>query len=30
MIIEMRTYKTKPGKRAQFLDIFRSKSVPAH
>jgi hypothetical protein len=30
MIIEMRTYKTKPGKRAQFLDIFRSKSIPAH
>jgi hypothetical protein len=30
MIIEMRTYKTKPGKRAQFLEIFRSKSVPAH
>ena len=30
MIIEMRTYKTKPGRRSQFLDIFRSKSVPAH
>jgi len=30
MIIEMRTYKTKPGKRAQFLEIFRSKSIPAH
>jgi hypothetical protein len=30
MIIEMRTYKTKPGKRTQFLEIFRSKSVPAH
>ena len=30
MIIEMRTYKTKPGKRAQFLEIFHSKSVPAH
>jgi hypothetical protein len=30
MIIEMRTYKTKPGRRAEFLDIFRSKSVPAH
>jgi hypothetical protein len=30
MIIEMRTYKTKPGRRAQFLDIFRSKSIPAH
>lgn len=30
MIIEMRTYKTKPGYRSQFLDIFRSKSIPAH
>jgi hypothetical protein len=30
MIIEMRTYKTKPGKRAEFLKIFRSKSLPAH
>lgn len=30
MIIEMRTYKTKPGQRSQFLEIFRNKSVPAH
>lgn len=30
MIIEMRTYKTKPGYRSQFLEIFRRKSVPAH
>jgi hypothetical protein len=30
MIIEMRTYKTKPGCRPQFLEIFRSKSIPAH
>ena len=30
MIIEMRTYKTKPGMRARFLEIFRTKSVPAH
>ena len=30
MIIEMRTYKTKPGKRSQFLEIFRSRSVPEH
>jgi hypothetical protein len=30
MIIEMRTYKTKVGCRSQFLEIFRSKSVPAH
>jgi len=30
MIIEMRTYKTKPGCRSKFLEIFQSKSVPAH
>ena len=30
MIIEMRTYKLVPGKRAEFLEIFRTKSVPAH
>jgi hypothetical protein len=30
MIIEMRTYKTKPGMRAQFVEIFRSRSIPAH
>lgn len=30
MVIEMRTYKTKPGKRSEFLEIFRAKSVPAH
>jgi NIPSNAP len=30
MIIEMRTYQTKPGKRSQFLEIFCSKSLPAH
>lgn len=30
MIIEMRTYQTKPGCRARFLEIFQSKSVPAH
>jgi len=30
MIIEMRTYKTRPGKRSEFLDIFRSRSIPAH
>lgn|ERR1019366_3427948 len=26
----MRTYKTKPGRRAEFLEIFRTRSVPAH
>jgi len=30
MIIEMRTYKIKPGLRTEFLNIFESKSVPAH
>ena len=30
MIIEMRAYKTKPGKRAEFLEVFRTKSIPAH
>jgi hypothetical protein len=30
MIVEMRTYRTKPGRRAEFLEIFRAKSIPAH
>jgi len=30
MIIELRTYKTKPGCRAEFIEVFRTKSVPAH
>ena len=30
MIIEMRTYKLKPGMRARFLEIFRSKSILKH
>lgn len=30
MVIEMRTYKTRPGQRARFLEIFRSKTIPAH
>jgi hypothetical protein len=30
MIVEMRTYKLKPGMRARFLAIFRDKSVPKH
>lgn len=30
MIVEMRTYRTKPGMRARFLDIFREKSIPEH
>jgi len=30
MIIEMRTYKIKPGLRAKFLKIFKSKGLPEH
>jgi NIPSNAP len=30
MIVEMRTYKTKPGKHAEFLNIFRTKSIRVH
>ena len=30
MIIEMRTYRIKPGLRAEFLRMFESRSVPAH
>lgn len=30
MTVEMRTYKTKPGYRSRFLEIFRAKSMPAH
>jgi hypothetical protein len=30
MIIEMRTYKTKPGNRAEFLELFQKKSIPEH
>jgi NIPSNAP protein len=30
VIIEMRTYRTKPGLRNEFLQIFRARSVPAH
>jgi hypothetical protein len=26
----MRTYKTKPGMRSRFIDVFRYKSIPAH
>ncbi len=29
-IVEMRTYKLKPGTRAEFLETFRSKSIPSH
>lgn len=29
-VIEMRTYKLKPGLRTAFLEIFRTRSMPAH
>jgi hypothetical protein len=29
-MIEMRTYRTKAGRRAEFLRIFHAKTVPAH
>ncbi|HUH63086.1 MAG TPA: hypothetical protein VLZ50_08825 [Terracidiphilus sp.] len=30
MIVEMRTYRLKPGCRPKFLEVFRTKSMPAH
>jgi hypothetical protein len=30
VIVEMRTYKTKQGCRARFIEIFKEKSIPAH
>jgi hypothetical protein len=30
VIVEMRTYRLKPGVRAEFLEIFRTRSLPAH
>jgi hypothetical protein len=30
VIVEMRSYTTKPGKRAEFLEMFETRSVPAH
>ena len=30
MIIEMRTYKIKPGKRSEFLNILEAQAVPTH
>ena len=29
MVIEMRTHRTKPGLRAQFVEVLRSRSFPA-
>jgi hypothetical protein len=30
MIVEMRTYRLKPGMRAPFLEIFQTQSIPEH
>jgi hypothetical protein len=30
MIIEMRTYRIKPGGRAKFIEIFNAKVAPEH
>jgi len=30
VIVEMRTYKVKPGLRPEFLKVFEAVSVPAH
>jgi hypothetical protein len=30
VIVEMRTYRTKPGLRSRFLEIFKTRSMPAH
>jgi len=30
MIIEMRTYKIKPGRRGEFVEILESKAFPEH
>ena len=30
MIVEMRHYRTRPGMRARFLELFEAKSIPEH
>jgi hypothetical protein len=30
VIVEMRTYTTKPGLRERFVEIFKARSVPEH
>ena len=30
MIVEVRTYRTKPGSRDAFLKLFRGKTMPEH
>ena len=29
MIVEVRSYRIKPGKRAEFIELFEKRSVPA-
>ena len=29
MIVEVRSYRIKPGKRAEFIDIFEKRAIPA-
>ena len=29
MIVEVRSYRIKPGKRAEFIDLFEKRAVPA-
>ena len=30
MIVEMRTYQAKPGRREEFIEVFLARSLPAH
>jgi hypothetical protein len=30
MILEMRTYKIRPGNRTEFLEVLQSKAIPEH
>jgi len=29
MIVEVRSYRIKPGKRAEFIDLFEKRAIPA-
>ncbi len=29
MIVEVRTYRIKPGRRAEFLEFFKTRAIPA-
>src|SRR5258705_13691372 len=30
MIVEVRSYRIKPGRRAEFIELFETRAVPAH